>query len=245
MVSGTDKKYSARKDTICQKEKSMRPVPALVYALMVLYVAFLPGPVPAHEGGYDSPPSYQKPTGVPTPDVAAAGEGAELKRRLAELAEELHANLVEDDDPVDGVLADGLLVCTFVDINKLSRTSALGRYVAVQLMNEFQRRFFPVIDMRKTLSVLVQEKRGEFGLSRDPEEISPSHEAAAVLTGTYLVGEQEIIINAEIIDNRRALLLSSGTVILPRNGLNNLLLRDTASARKGPEEVMYMKRLEL
>ena len=129
-------------------------------------------------------------------------EAHDLIERVRMLAEELYENL-EDSDPLMGGLSDGLLVCTFVEINKLYRTSSFGRYVAGQLLNEFQRYDYPVIDMRKSTSVMVQEKRGEYGLSRDPDEIAPSQTAGAMLTGTYLVGENEIIVNARILDNKK------------------------------------------
>ncbi|OKY73620.1 MAG: hypothetical protein BM485_17525 [Desulfobulbaceae bacterium DB1] len=215
--------------------------------MMIFLLALAAGKCLAYEPFEDNnPPPYQKPANILEPGAASSGEAGEMKRMLEGLAKELIVNL-GDDDPLGAGVADGLLVCTFVDINKLYRTSSFGRYVAVQLMNEFQRNFYPVIDMRKSLSIMVQEKRGEFGLSRDPEEIPAAHAAGAVLTGTYLVGESEIIVNAEIVDNKRARLLSSGTLILPRNALNNLMLKDSASIRKDSdsESVIYMKKLEL
>lgn len=66
-----------------------------------------------------------------------------------------------------------------------------------------------------------------------------------MLTGTYLVGENEIIVNAQILDNKTAVMLSSATVIFPLNSLGNLMLKDSASARKRQAEVIYMKRLEM
>lgn len=171
-------------------------------------------------------------------------EAEELLQTVRKLAEELFLNL-EDPDPQVGELSDGILVCTFVDINKLTRTSSFGRYVAGQLMNEFQRLSYPVIDMRKSVSVMVQEKRGEFGLSRDPEEIKASQSAGAMLTGTYFVGDREIIVHALILDNKSATMLAGATMVFPRNALGNMMLQDSASARTSPAEVVYMKRLEL
>lgn len=177
-----------------------------------------------------------------SPDLKKHGQG--LKEAVHLLADELFQNL-EEPDPQVGSLADGLLVATFVEQNKLNRTSSFGRYLASQLMGEFQRYSYSVVDMRKRVSVMVQEKRGEFGLSRDPDEIPSSQTASAMLTGTYLVGENEIIVNAQILDNKTAVMLSSATVIFPLNSLGNLMLKDSASARKRQAEVIYMKRLEM
>ncbi|MBU0910277.1 MAG: hypothetical protein KKA54_12460 [Proteobacteria bacterium] len=189
-------------------------------------------------------PAYLEPERFRVSVDAEKGEAYELRHKIQCMAEDLVMTL-EDPDPLNGTLADGLVVTTFVDINNLYRTSSFGRYVAGQLMNEMQRYSYQVIEMRKNLSVVVQEKRGEFGLSRNPEEIPSSHEAGAMLTGTYLVGEREIIVNASIVDNRRGELLSSATVIFPRNSLGSLMLQDTAAAKKQSAGVIYMKKLEM
>ncbi|RJX26377.1 MAG: hypothetical protein C4531_15750 [Desulfurivibrio sp.] len=189
-------------------------------------------------------PAYLEPERFRVASDADKSEADELVRKIQAMADDLIV-LLADPDPLNGTLADGLVVTTFVDINNLYRTSSFGRYVAGQLMNEMQRWAIRVIDMRKSLSVVVQEKRGEFGLSRNPEEIPSAHEARAMLTGTYLVGEKEIIVNASIVDNSRGELLSGTTVIFPRNALGNWMLRDSASARKPAAGVTYMKKLEM
>lgn len=219
---------------------------AVLQAVLVLFLFLFLGPASgtafqAYEK--DTPPTYLEPERFRGKEITG-GEAHALRQRIRDMAEELFANL-EDPDPQVGDIADGLLVSTFVDINKLYRTSSFGRYLAGQLMNEFQRYAYPVKDMRKSTNVMVEEKRGEFGLSRDVDEISASHEAGAMLTGTYFVGESEIIVNARILDNESSTLLSSATVIFPRNNLGNLMLQDTASARKQQADtVIYMKKLE-
>ena len=143
------------------------------------------------------------------------------------------------------MLADGLIVCTFVDLKKLYRTSSFGRYLAEQLMNEFQSRNYTVVELRKSSSVMIQEKKGEYGLSRDPDELGSSVDAGAMLTGTYTETDNNIIVNAKIIDNRTAKLLSSATMIFPRNQLSNRLLADSSTAVTKQPEPIYMKRLEM
>jgi len=190
-------------------------------------------------------PTYLEPERFRAAPDAGKSEANELMLKIQAMADDLVV-LLADPDPVNGTLADGVVVCTFVDINNLHRTSSFGRYVAGQLMNELQRYAFEVIDMRKSLSVVVQEKRGEFGLSRNPDEIPSAHEARAMLTGTYLVGDKEIIVNASIVDNRGGELLSGTTVIFPRNALGNWMLQDTAAAvQKHSAGVIYMKELEM
>ena len=112
-------------------------------------------------------------------------------------------------------------------------------------MSEFQQQDFRVIEMRKSKNVLIQEKHGEYGLSRDPGEIGTEISATAMLTGTYMSTAENIIVNARIMDNRSAELLSSATIIFPRNTLAEQLLVDSSTASKKPRGPLYMKRLEL
>ena len=202
-----------------------------------LLYAFWPFAEPGKE--WQPPPPQEKSTLPPK-----INEAVVLKQHVSEMANELTGTL-SDPDPEIGMLADGLIVCTFVDLKKLYRTSSFGRYIAEQLMNEFQSRNYTVVELRKSTSVLIQEKRGEYGLSRDPAEIGGSVEAGAMLTGTYTVTDHDIIVNAKIIDNRTAKLLSSATMIFPRNQLSNRLLADSSSAVTKQPEPMYMKRLEM
>lgn len=226
--------------------------PALLSLAKIMVLALLVFPAQAAAFwpfGQNKPPKAQveavvAPVAPAAPQAQPVSEAAALRSEIQGLANELSRNLA-DADPENGDLGKGLLICTFVELNKLSRTSSLGRYVAEQLMNEMQRRRYEVVEIRKSQAVMLQEKRGEFGLSRDPAEISQTVSAGAMLTGTYISSKDSIVINARIIDNQSARLLSSATAIIPRNQLAEQLLADTASVREAKPEPLYLKKLEL
>jgi len=186
----------------------------------------------------------QPPTAPETPPAITTHEATGLAGSVSLMAQEL-ANHLADDDPQAGELADGIAVCSFVELKKLTRTSSFGRYLAEQLMNEFQQRGYSVVEMRKSTSLMIQEKRGEYGLSRNPEDLNPSVTAGAILTGTYTLAGDSVLVTARIINNRNATMLASATLIFPRNQLVATLLADRASAQTGERDVVYMKRLEL
>lgn len=216
---------------------------AVIVLLTVAFVLTLPATLFAFWPFAEPGKEWQAARNV-QPRVPTVNEAEALKRLVAHMAQELMVNLA-DPDPEVGMLADGMIVCTFVDLKKLTRTSSFGRYIAEQLMNEFQKKSYTVAEIRKSQSVLIQQKRGEYGLSRDPEEISGSVTAGAMLTGTYTQTDAGIIVNAKIIDNRTTTLLSSATVVFPRNRLSNTLLADSSSAVTKLPEPVYMKRLEM
>lgn len=141
--------------------------------------------------------------------------------------------------------ADGLAICSFVELKKLTRTSSFGRYLAEQLMTEFQQRGFPVNEIRKTNEILIQERRGEYGLSRDPESIRKRINSGTILTGTYTLTDHHVFVNARIIDAKSGTLLSSASTRLSRNNLLDTLLADRVSAETRRPQDIFMKRLEL
>ena len=207
-----------------------------VASILIILAWLLPATV------YGAQPLPPAPETSPVAKITDEASGLAGSVRL--MAHELASHLA-DSDPQAGELASGLAVCTFVDLKKLTRTSSFGRYLAEQLMGEFQQRGYTVVEMRKSTSLKIQEKRGEYGLSRNPEDLSQSVRAGAMLTGTYTPAGKNVLVNAKIIDNRTSTMLASATLIFPKNELVATLLSDSASAHTGEREVMYMKRLEL
>ncbi len=228
-----------------RKRWSGWPTPSSLPKIVALALLFFPVQAAAFwPFSQDKPHAQVEAVAPAVPPAITVNEAAALRAEIQGLANELFRNLA-DADPENGDLGKGVLVCTFVELKKLSRTSSLGRYVAEQLMNEMQQRRYEVLEIRKSQAVMLQEKRGEFGLSRNPAEISQAVAAGAMLTGTYTPSKDSIVINARIIDNRSARLLSSATAIIPRNQLAEQLLADSASVREAKPEPLYLKKLEL
>ena len=157
----------------------------------------------------------------PSP-IADLNPGETFTAAIQQMAQALFAH-ISDPDPESGDLANGIAVSSFVDLKKLTRTSSFGRYLAEQLMTEFQQQGYRVIEIRKSTSIMIQEKRGEYGLSRDMSEINPEVAARTLITGTYTLAGDHILVNAKVLDNKSAALLSSATMVLPRNQLTDLL----------------------
>jgi len=172
-----------------------------------------------------------------------AGDNETLLRTINDIANQLNENL-QGLGPDQALLDDGLVVCSFVELKKLTRTSSFGRYLADGLINAFQQRQYRVVDIRKTTDILVQAGRGEYGLSRNPGRIRGEATAGAVLTGTYTLGDGKVLVNARIIDNRDSTVLSSASVILPVTPLIRQLLADKVTARSGADQdIVYVKKL--
>lgn len=211
------------------------------------------GPVPAVTGSDENaPPAANEaiPKGKSAPPPAELSQAEGLATKINEMASDLYNHLGGDDsDPKVGLLSDGIVVCSFVELKKVTQTSSFGRYLAEQTMSEFQRRGFTVFELRKRAAVKIQEKKGEFGLSRQAGEINTTVVARTMITGTYTAAGDQILVNARVIDNKTGALLAAATTVFPRTLATNQLLAETAtlSSPKAAKNdaVLYMKKLEL
>ncbi len=109
-------------------------------------------------------PEQQK---VVEENAPKAGDSEMLLNAIDDIANQLNENL-QNLGPGQELLDDGLVICSFVELKKLARTSSFGRYLADGLINAFQQRQYRVVEVRKTTDILIQPGRGEYGLSRDP-----------------------------------------------------------------------------
>ncbi len=180
-------------------------------------------------------------TAVPVAKVQEA-DAVTMVQGISQLADDLIGAMTEPDLLI-GDMAAGILVTTFVDVNKFSRTSTFGRYLTEQMINELQERGMKVVDIRKATSITVQGGRGVFGLSRQLSEINNEAAAAALLTGTYLQAGGDILVNARIIDNATSTVVAGTTFVFPLTRTLEQMLADAASLRTEERGVLYMKQL--
>jgi TolB-like protein len=123
------------------------------------------------------------------------------------------------------ILGNTFIVSTFSNLNKLSESSPLGRLVGENIIHEMQVRKWNVFDVRLTRDVVVNDD-GEFTLSRDIKKIRESFKIGGIITGTYLVAESSIIINARAIDLDTGVIISTGQVHIPINDFTEALIFD-------------------
>ncbi|MFP3983794.1 MAG: FlgO family outer membrane protein [Desulfurivibrionaceae bacterium] len=150
-------------------------------------------------------------------------EGTELKLQVRELASQILADKGGDWGSRD----IAVVVNTFVDLNQLYKTSDLGRLLTEQMIGELQKKGIKVIDVRLSNSLQVKEGLGEYGLSREMDELSYVHSAQARLVGTYSAAEDQIVINARLLHQEDGRVLSSGTIILNKNRMITQLLKNS------------------
>lgn len=68
---------------------------------------------------------------------------------------------------------------------------------------------YTVAELKLRNSILIEEGKGEFILSRDVREISRSRGAQAVIAGTYAVGADSVYVNVRLIRASDSKILSA------------------------------------
>ncbi len=120
-------------------------------------------------------------------------------------------------------LENTFIVTSFANLNKLSQTNAFGRLVAENVIHELQVRKWKVFEVRLTKDVIINET-GEFSLSRDINKIREMYKVGGIVTGTYSVVNDHIMVNARVIDINSGLVASSAQANMQVNWFTDALL---------------------
>lgn len=153
---------------------------------------------------------------VSLPDLTSGGPPTDdcsklLDALIREITNELSTVPLEEFSPAGGAgagkrpaaapkiaAAPNIMITTFVELNDLKKTSPFGRLLSERLMTFMGDLGFPVIEIRRGHSIYVIEKEGEMVLTRNTGEIPDTIHADAVIYGTYLTSEREVLVTARI-----------------------------------------------
>jgi TolB-like protein len=108
-----------------------------------------------------------------------------------------------------------LLVATLADINALERSSALGRVISEHISSRLAQRGVSVVEMKLRNSVFVRNNQGEFLLTREIQELARSHNASAIVVGTYTNGNTFVFVSLKLIDPANGIILNAHDYALP------------------------------
>ena len=99
--------------------------------------------------------------------------------------------LIDPDRPV--------LVATLVSVDQLGESSRLGRTITEHISGRLVQRGVLVIEPRMRASLAMSPAQGELLLSREVREVSRSHDAQAVLVGTYAVSVRSVYVSLKLV----------------------------------------------
>ena len=108
-----------------------------------------------------------------------------------------------------------VIAATFVDINDLTDSSSFGRTISKQVSSRFAETGIRVIEIQMRNSVYIEQRNGEFLLSRELRSVSTEHNAQAVIVGTYAAGRKNVYVTARLIRAVDSMVLASHDYSLP------------------------------
>lgn len=144
------------------------------------------------------------------------------------LASQLEANMRQHVGK-----GSGLLLTTMVNIDDLYQTSRFGRTLTEALSTRMFRHGFGVVEVRKSGELMIKSKSGELMLSRDAAILAKELEVAAIVTGTYSLTPNSVIVNVKMLGVDSQEVLSVAGIEIQRSPNINHLLAGSA----GPVEV--------
>lgn len=129
---------------------------------------------------------------------AAGGGAAGAAPRTSVIHANHHAaDMLLQNAPLDGQHA--VLVATLVNVDRLGESSRLGRIFSEQIAGRLVQRGLPVTELKLRETVMIQREQGELLLSRELRELSRSHDAQAVVVGTYAASATVLYVSIKLV----------------------------------------------
>ena len=125
-----------------------------------------------------------------------------------------------------------IIAASFVNVDRLAESSSLGRMLSEQVSSRLAQLGYHVVEMKLRDTVFIKKEAGEFVLSRELKEISNSHDAQAVLAGTYAVGSDNVYVTVRLVRTTDSKIIASHDFALPMGRDTRTLVR-TDEARRG------------
>jgi TolB-like protein len=155
----------------------------------------------------------------PIPVIQPSSTMGKFSAKMIFLADQLERN-IDIKDP-----ASSFLIGSFTNLNNLSETSPLGRLIAESLIHELRVRQWRIFEPRLMKNFQISEQ-GEFTLSRDVTRLREHFGVSGVVTGTFLIANGHMVINARVMDIASGMVQSSGQLQIPANWFTQTLSRD-------------------
>ncbi len=119
-----------------------------------------------------------------------------------------------------------ILAASFVSTDNLEMSSSFGRLVAEQISSRLAQHGLNMkeIKLRKD-TVFIQQKKGEFMLSRRLKELGVDYDAESALVGTYAVTPLRIFVTARIVRAEDNTVIASHDYSIVQNAISRDLVQ--------------------
>ena len=118
-----------------------------------------------------------------------------------------------------------LIIATVVNIDNLDQSSTLGRVLSEQVSARFTQAGYHMVEMKFRSNVYVKRSQGELMLTREIKDLAQSHDAQAVIVGTYGQSDDYVFVNLKVIQPANNIVLAVQDYVLPIDSSIKALLR--------------------
>lgn len=118
-----------------------------------------------------------------------------------------------------------LIIATIVNIDNLDQSSTLGRLTSEHVSARFTQAGYRMIELKYRNSVYVKRSQGELMLTREIKDLAQSHDAQAVIVGTYGQSDEFVYVNLKVIQPVTNVVLAVQDYVLPLDSSTKALLR--------------------
>jgi TolB-like protein len=117
-----------------------------------------------------------------------------------------------------------LIMATVVNIDALDQTSTLGRLVSEQISTRMAQGGLKMLEMKLRNSVYLKRNQGELMLTREIGEVAQSHNAQAVVVGSYAETSDMVFINIKVVQPQSNFVLAGHDYVLAKEGIVRSML---------------------
>ncbi|MBF0446918.1 MAG: hypothetical protein HQL67_01835 [Magnetococcales bacterium] len=110
---------------------------------------------------------------------------------------------------------ESILPASFVDERDMEKTTPFGRLISRQIANRFTQAGHSLVEIKLRKNVLLQERLGQFVLTRELEKIRDIHQVHAVLSGSYVTSDNRVYISTSVVRLRDGVTLAAEDFDMP------------------------------
>jgi TolB-like protein len=118
-----------------------------------------------------------------------------------------------------------LIMATIVNIDALEQTAMLGRLVSEQLSTRLAQGGMKMLEMKLRNSVYLKRNQGELMLTREVGDVAHTHNAQAVVVGSYAETREAVFVNIKVIQPTTNLVLAGHDYVLAKESTVRSMLQ--------------------
>lgn len=117
------------------------------------------------------------------------------------------------------------VVATLVNIDQLEQSSTLGRLISEQVASRMTQLGFSVLELKVRNGVYMKRNEGELLLTREIKEVASTHNAQAVIVGTYAESATLVHVNLKVVNPSTNVIIAAHDYALPLDKQISSLIR--------------------